>query len=59
MELHNGIKDSETPEQRNASAALNVPGLIQPNRRSKKKVEKGLMTVNIMETQRNKGIKKK
>jgi len=39
------------------SAALNVPGLIGPTRQSKKKVEKVLMTVNIMETRRNKGIK--
>jgi len=59
MELHNGIEDSETLEQRNVSAALNVPGLIRPIQRSKKKVEKMLMTVNIMETRRNKGIKKK
>jgi len=59
MELHNGIGDSETPEQRNVSAAPNVPGLIWPIRRSKKKVEKMLMMVNIMETRRNERIKKK
>jgi hypothetical protein len=41
------------------SAAPNVPGLIRPIRQSKKKVEKALVTVNIMETRRNKGIKKK
>jgi len=30
MELHNDIEDSETTEQRNVSAAPNVPGLIRP-----------------------------
>jgi len=59
MELDNGSEDSETPEVRNVSMAPNVPGLIRPIRRSKKKVEKMLLTVNIMETRRNKGIKKK
>ena len=59
MELDNGSEDSETPEQRNVSAALNVPGLIWPIHRTRKKVEKPLMTVNMMETRRNKGIKKK
>jgi len=59
MKLQHGIENAEPPEQRNVSAAPNVPGLIRPVRRSKKKVEKVLMTVNIMETRRNKGIKKK
>jgi len=59
MELDNGSEDSETPEQRNVSAAPNVPRLIWSIRRSKKKAEKTLMTVNIMETRRNNGIKKK
>jgi len=59
MELDNGSEISETPEQRNVSAAPNVSGLIRPIRRTKKKVEKAMMTVNIMETRRNKGIKKK
>jgi len=59
MELDNGSEDWETPEQCNVSAALNVPGLIWPIRRTRKKVEKPLMTVNIMETRRNKGIKKR
>jgi len=59
MELDNGSEESETPELRTVSAAPNVPGLIRPILRSKKKVEKALLTVNIMETRRNKGIKKK
>jgi hypothetical protein len=59
MELDNGSENSETPEQRNISAAPNVPRLIRPICRTRKKVEKLLMTVNIMQTRRNKGIKKK
>jgi len=34
MELYNGIEDSDSPEQRNVSAAADVSGLIQPIRRS-------------------------
>jgi len=41
------------------SAAPNFPGLIRPIPRSKNKVEKMLMMVSIMETRRNKGIRKK
>jgi hypothetical protein len=59
MELDNGSEDSETPEVRNVSAAPNVSGLIRPIGRSKWKVEKALLMVNIMETRRNKGIEKK
>jgi len=59
MELDNGSEVSETLEERNVSAAPNVPGLIRPIRQSKKKVEQALVKVNIMETRRNKGIKKK
>ena len=40
------------------SAAPNVPGPIRPVRQSRKKVEKVLMTVNIMEMRTNTGIKK-
>ena len=59
MELDNGREDSETPEHRNVSAALNIPRLIRPTRRSTQKVETALMTVNIIEIRRNKVIKKK
>ena len=58
MELEKASEDSETPEVQNVSAAPNVPGLIRPIRQSRKKVEKELLTVNIMETRRSKGIKK-
>jgi len=57
--LDNGIEDAEPPEQRNVSAAQNVLRLIQSIGWSKKKAEEALMTVNIIETRRNKGIKKK
>jgi len=56
-ELDNGSEVLQTMEMRNVSAAQNVPGLIRPIRQSKKKVEKALLTVNIMETRRNKGTK--
>jgi len=59
MELDNGSEDSETPQQQNGSAALNVPGMIRCIRRSKKKAETMLMTDIIMETRRNKRIMKK
>jgi len=58
-ELDIGSEVSQTLEVQNLSAAPNVPGLIRPIRQSKKKVEKALAMVNIMETRRNKGIKKK
>jgi hypothetical protein len=58
-EQHNGSEVSQTLEVRNVSAAPNVPGLIWPIRQSKKKVEKSLVMVNIMETRRNRGINKK
>jgi hypothetical protein len=59
MELDNGSEESETPELRTVSVAPNVSELIRPILQSKKKVEKALLTVNIMETRRNKGIRKK
>jgi len=58
-ELDKGSEVSDTLQVRNVSAAPNVPGLIRPIPQSKKKVEKASVTVNIMETRRNKGIKKK
>jgi hypothetical protein len=59
MELDHHSEDSETAKQWNVTAAPNVPGLIRPIRRLEKKVEKMLMIVNIVETRRNKRIKKK
>jgi len=59
MEPDNGSDNSDTVEQPNVSAVPNVPRLIWPIPRSTKKVEKVLMMVNITETRRNKGSKKK
>ena len=59
IELLNGVKDSETTEQWDVSAAPHVPGLIRPPRRSKIQAEQVLMVVNTIETERNNGIKKK
>jgi hypothetical protein len=40
------------------SATLNVSGLIQPTRKSRKQAEKSLAPVSAMETGRNQGNKK-
>jgi hypothetical protein len=59
MEQDNTIEDPESPEQRDVSAAPNVPGLIRPTRKSKRHAETVLVTVNTIEIRRNKGVKKK
>jgi len=59
IEQDNSIEDPECPEQRDVSAASNVPGLIRPTRKSKRQAEHVLMTVNAIETRRNQGVKKK
>jgi len=59
IEHNNGIEDPECPEQRDVSAAPNVPGLVRPTRKSKRQDEKVLVIVNAVETRRNKGRKKK
>jgi len=41
------------------STAPNVPGLVWPTLKSKRQAEKVLVTVSAVETQRNKGGKKK
>jgi len=57
IEQNNGIEDSESPEQQDVSAAPNVPGLVWPTRKSKRQAEKVLVTVNAVETRRNKAGK--
>jgi len=57
IEHNNGIEDPECPEQQNVSGATNVPGLVRPTRKSKRQAEKVLVTVNAVETRRNKGGK--
>jgi hypothetical protein len=56
-EHNNGIEDPECPEQQHVSAAPNVPGLVRPTRKSKRQAEQVLVTVNGVETWRNKGGK--
>ena len=59
IEHNNGIDDPQCPEQQDVSAAPNVPGLIWPTRKSKRQAETVLVTVNAVETRRNKEGKKK
>jgi len=58
-EPNTGIEDPECPEPQDVCAAPNVPGLVWPTRNSKWKAEQVLVTVNGIETRRNKGGKKK
>jgi len=58
IEQHNSIEEPQCPEQRDVSAAPNLPGLIWPTRKSKTQGEKLFVMVNAMETRRNKGVKK-
>jgi hypothetical protein len=51
---NNGIEDLECPEQQDVSAAPNVPGLVRPTRKSMRQAETALVTVNAVETCRNK-----
>ena len=53
-----GIEDLESREQWNMSAMPQVPRLIWPTWKSKRQVEKVFVTVNAIETRRNKGMKK-
>jgi len=59
IELDNGVRDSEAPEQWDVSAAPNVPRLIRLTWGSRTSTEKVLMTDGTMETSRNEGIKTK
>jgi hypothetical protein len=59
MEQDHTIEDSEAPEQGDVRAASNVPGLIRPTLNSKRHADKVLVTVNAIETRRNKAVKKK
>jgi len=59
MEPDNSIEHPECPAQRDVSTTPNVPGLIRPTQKSKRHAEKMLVTVNAIETRRNKGVKNK
>jgi len=58
IQQHNRIEDPECPEQQDVSAALNVPGVVQPTRKSNWQAENVLVMVNAIETRRIKGVKK-
>jgi len=58
IEQYSGIKDSECPEQQDVSDAPNEPALVRPTQKSLRQAEKVLVTVNAVETRRNKGGKK-
>jgi hypothetical protein len=58
LDLANGSEKSETPQQRNLSAAPTVRGLVWPIQLLKKRVENALMTVNIVQARRTVVIKK-
>jgi len=58
IEQNDGIEDPECPVQQDMCAAPNVPGLVQPTRKSKRQAEMVLLTVNAAEMPRNKGEKK-
>jgi len=59
IDHYNCIEDREYPEQQDVSVAANVRGLVRPTRKSKSQAQKVLVTVNAVETRRNKGGKKK
>jgi hypothetical protein len=57
IEPGNGIEDLECPLQGEVSPTPNVPGLIRPTHKAKRLAEKVFVTVNPIETRRNKGVK--
>jgi hypothetical protein len=59
IDPNNGIEDPEWPEQQNVSTAPKECGLVRPTRKSKRQAKKMLVTINVVETQRNSGGKKK
>jgi hypothetical protein len=59
FESNTGIDDPECPEQQGVNAGPNVPRLGRPTRKLKRQAEKVFMRVNLIETSRHKGVKKK
>jgi hypothetical protein len=59
IEHDNTIDDPAFPEQQVVSAWPNVPGLVQPTRKSKRQAENLLVMVNAAETWRNTEVTKK
>jgi len=58
IEQDNSIEATECPEQWDVGGPPHVPRLIRPTPKSKRQAERVLMTVNAIETRRNKGMKK-
>jgi len=58
MEPNNGIEYPESPEEKDLSAAPNVPGLDRPTWKSQRQAEKVLVMVNAIEKGRIKEGKK-
>jgi hypothetical protein len=56
-EQANGIEDLECPLQGDVSPTPNVPGLIRPTRKAKRRAEMMFVTINPIETRRNKRVK--
>jgi len=59
IQQDNSIEDPDCQEQRDVSATPNDPGLVRPTQKTKRPAEKVVLTVNAIETRRNKGVKKK
>jgi len=59
IEHNNGIEDPECPEQQDVGAAPDLHGFVRPTRKSTRQAEKVLVTVNAVETRRNKEMKTK
>jgi len=56
---NNGMKNPEFPKQEDVSAAPDVPELVRPTQKSKRRAAKVLVMVNAVEMRRNNGVKKK
>jgi hypothetical protein len=56
MEQNNAIEGPVCPEQQDVSAMPNVPRLIRPIRMMKRQAQNSLVTVNAIETRRNKAV---
>jgi hypothetical protein len=57
MDQANRIQDVQSLEQQDESGAPNVPELVRPTQKSMRYAEKLLVTLNAVETRRNKGVK--
>jgi len=58
-EHNNCIKDPECPEQQDVSAVPDAHRLVRPTGKSNGQAEKVLVMINVVETRRNSGGKKK